>query len=88
MLRWHIKALEAAEDDREEPKEWEPPKDLNKAWSVWMLLSSTGWRHLLEEGGLLDQPESLMDDVAIVEWLSGIVEPLAKTGHKRRRGLE
>jgi hypothetical protein len=54
--------------------DWEPPRDLERAWAVWSLLESTGWRFLMAPGGLLDQPEALMGDVAVIAWLSSIVE--------------
>lgn len=65
-------------DDREEPEQWEPPLDLETAWSVWTLLKSMGWEFLPKEGGVLDQPEQLMQDVAKVEWLSSIIEPIVR----------
>ena len=76
LTRWHLKAKEAKEPDREEPGDWEPPLDIESAWAAWTLLTSTGWKHLLAEGGLLDQPEQLFQDVATIEWLSGLIEPM------------
>ena len=70
MLRWHQRRRKGPED----LDDWEPPGDLERAWAAWTLLESTGWRHLLMPGGLLDQPEALMGDVAIIAWLSSIVE--------------
>jgi hypothetical protein len=48
---------------------------MDVAWAVWCLQTSTGWKHQLEDGGLLDQPEALTHDIAIIEWLSSIVGP-------------
>ena len=76
--------MKALEPDREEPEDWSPPRDMDTAWAVWTLLESTGWRHLLVDGGLLDQPESLMEDVAVIAWLSGIVAPEIERQHKPR----
>lgn len=63
----------------EEPETWDPPIDLERAWSVWTLLSSTGWKHLPEAGGLLDQDELLMNDISIIEWLAGLIEPVVRS---------
>lgn len=59
--------------------DWEPPTNLDAAWTAWALLESTGWRHLLDPGGLLDQPEELMSDVALIAWLSSVVEKWIST---------
>jgi len=47
--------------------------NLDLAWLVWTLMEATGWKHLPLAGGLLDQPEALMDDLLTLSWLSGIV---------------
>ena len=39
-----------------------------------MLLESTGWKHLPYSGGLLDQPDRLMENVATIAWLSNILD--------------
>lgn len=73
-MKWHTARSKAREGDREEPDDWDPPVDLEHSWKVWTLLESTGWRHLPVEGGLLDQPELLLEDLAVISWLSSIVE--------------
>lgn len=77
-------SLDAQEPDQEEPEDWDPPINLETAWSVWTLLRSTGWKHLPNDGGLLQQDELLMRDVAIIEWLSSMVEPFVKENYLRR----
>lgn len=37
--------------------------DFDTAWRVWTQLEAVDWRMLPFAGGLLDQPEALMDDV-------------------------
>jgi hypothetical protein len=74
LLRWHQRRRK----DPVDLDDWTPPRDLEKAWTVWTLLESTGWRHLPMPGGLLDQPDALMSDVAIIAWLSAIVEKHVK----------
>jgi hypothetical protein len=52
------------------------------------LLKATGWKHLLVEGGLLQQPEALMEDVATIEWLSGIIEPMIAETYSPERTVD
>jgi hypothetical protein len=37
--------------------------DAERSWKVWTWMEATGGRHLPYPGGLMDQPESLMDDL-------------------------
>lgn len=76
MIRWHTAKKEALKGAREEPDDWDTPKDLEMAWGTWTLLEATGWRHLPFVGGLLDQPDVLMTDLATISWLSAIVEDI------------
>lgn len=73
LIRWHEWRIEAQRDPVD-LDDWTSPRNLEAAWSAWTLLESTGWRHLLDPGGLLDQPEGLMCDVALIAWLSSVVE--------------
>lgn len=82
LLRWHQRQRREPED----LDDWEPPRDLERAWVAWTLLESTGWRYLLTPGGLLDQPDALMSDVAIIAWLSSIVEKHVTTLGKKNAG--
>ena len=79
--------LEALEEDRDEPAEWEPPLDIETAWAAWCLLRGTGWNIPLVEGGLFDQPDGLMADVAIIEWLSGLLEPEIRRTYRPGRRI-
>jgi hypothetical protein len=36
------------------------------AWQMFTWLEACDWQHLPCEGGLLDQPEALMDDLATI----------------------
>ena len=48
--------------------------DPDLAWRTWALMETTGWRFLPIEGGLLDQPETLIDDLMTMAWLYGLIE--------------
>ncbi len=43
-------------------------------------MENTGWRHLPRAGGLLDQEDSLMEDLNIISWRKGIIKELLKHG--------
>jgi hypothetical protein len=45
--------------------------DAALAWDTWVLMEATGWKHLPHAGGLLDQPEALMDDLMTIAWVYG-----------------
>ena len=52
---------------------------LNKpefSWSAWKILESFGWEKLPYEGGLLDQPDWLMDDLMTISWRKGVVKDM------------
>jgi len=51
-----------------------------RSWSVWRMMENSGWRHLPREGGILDQEDSLMEDLLIISWRKGIVKELMKRG--------
>ena len=40
--------------------------DPELAWQAWTMIQATGWNFLPHAGGLLDQPESLMDDIMAI----------------------
>ena len=44
------------------------------AWHTWTLMQATGWTFLPYAGGLLDQPEALMDDIMTISLTSQIVK--------------
>jgi len=44
--------------------------DPDGAWYVWRLMEATGWRFLPYSGALLDQPESLIDDLMTISQAS------------------
>lgn len=37
--------------------------DLETSWQAWMRMEATGWKFMPYPGGLLDQPEWLMQDL-------------------------
>jgi len=44
------------------------------------MMENSGWKHLPREGGLLDQEDSLMEDLLIISWRKGIIKELMKRG--------
>lgn len=38
-------------------------EDLEEAWGAYTQMEATGWHHLPYAGGLLDQPELLMQNI-------------------------
>ena len=41
-------------------------------------MESFDWKFLPEPGGLLDQPEWLLDDLATIAWRKSVVEDMLK----------
>lgn len=74
LTEFHHRRLE---QDDEDPDDWRL-NDPDLAWRTWTLMQATGNRFLPCAGGLLDQPESLMDDLLTLSWLSGIIEKQIK----------
>lgn len=74
------KEAEEAQGEREEPEDWDPPNKLDLAWTVWVLLESTGWAHLPFQGGILEQPEAIMSDVSTIAWLASIIKDSVYNG--------
>jgi len=50
------------------------------AWNTWKLLEQTGWQWLPCDGGLLDQPEALFEDLLTIAWRKDRVEEMMKKG--------
>ncbi len=60
---WHRAQREdSADGDRPDVYLHDP----ELAWRAWTMIQATGWRFLPCPGGLLDQPESLMDDIMAI----------------------
>lgn len=69
LIRWHR--------DRERKGVTELPdglrfNDLESAWEVWRILNWIDWRWPPDV--ILRQPAALMDDIATLQWYSGIVK--------------
>ena len=77
LITW-IKAREP-----EDEPEWDV-NDLEISFEVWKLLEQTGWEHLPCEGGLLDQPAWLFEDLLVISWRKGRVEEMMKAAPKQR----
>lgn len=45
---------------------------------MWTLLETLDWKFLPFPGGLLEQEEWLMDDLAVIAWRRGIIDELTK----------
>jgi hypothetical protein len=41
-------------------------------------LESLDWKFLPEQGGILDQPEWLLEDLTTIAWYKGVVEEMLK----------
>jgi len=54
-------------------------KDAALSWQVFCWMEAMGWKFLPKEGGMLDQPEGLMEDLAQWVRLKGIVERQIKS---------
>lgn len=48
--------------------------DPEAAWQAWSLMEATDWRFLPRAGGLLDQPEALLEDILTLATLARAVE--------------
>jgi hypothetical protein len=59
------------EKDRGEDTDDWMLNDPSLAWDTWTLMEATGWKHLPHVGGLLDQPQALMDDLMTIAWVYG-----------------
>ncbi|MBZ0306929.1 MAG: hypothetical protein K8I82_12740 [Anaerolineae bacterium] len=51
-----------------------PPELEDTAFDTWLALRATDWKLLPESGGLLDQPEGLMQAVYTLSWLHQVCE--------------
>ncbi len=56
------------------------------AWRVWTMLEATEWRHLPQAGGLLDQDEALMSDLAAIGARSSIVRQMIEIEKQEQNG--
>jgi len=65
---WHVKSSDNSSE--EDLPDVFISNDLDLVWRLWVWAENTGWRHLPMAGGLLDQPESLMDDLMAVQFAS------------------
>jgi len=45
-----------------------------ESYDIWTMCESFGWRFLPHAGGLLDQPQWLVEDLMTLTWVSGLVE--------------
>ena len=65
IIRWYTDPFEGKDSDFPEVHEFET--DAVTAWAAWRMLQVTQWKHLLVEGGILNQPEALWHDVVMIE---------------------
>ena len=47
-------------------------------WEAWKLMQAFGWKFLPYEGGLMDQPETLMDDILAISSANEKVKEMLK----------
>ena len=50
------------------------------SFQVWEMMERTGWQYLPYDGGLLDQPEWLFEDLMVIAWRKGVVEKMMQKG--------
>lgn len=72
LILWHKRQDSPAVEEGEEDEEWRV-HDLEGAFKIWCLLQGLDWGHLPYGGGLLDQPEALMNDLVTISWRKGII---------------
>lgn len=72
MLAWLNRGKAPPGDD---PKDWDL-HDPEISWRVWNLLENLDWKFLPEEGGLLSQPDWLLEDLATIAWRRGRVKDM------------
>lgn len=77
MIRWHQREANA--------KRGQPAlpdgvffNDLEAAWEIWRMLRWIDWRWPPDV--LLNQPWALMEDIATLEWYSGVVKDTMVAG--------
>ena len=66
LARWHEEGKWGGGDDLPDVH----PHDLELAWRTWTLMEATGWRFLPSPGGLLQQSETIMDDIIAIAAVS------------------
>ena len=72
-------------DEELEDDEW----FLNRpelSWRIWCLVEAHGWEKLPFDGGLLDQPDWLMEDLATISWRKKIIEDMVKARGSTQTG--
>jgi hypothetical protein len=56
-------------------------ENIETAWRVWTFLDSIEWKHLPDPGGILDQDEHLMTDIATLARMSSLVREELKANN-------
>ena len=67
IILWYSDPYAGQDSDR---PEIELNTDLETAFLAWRHLTAISWKHLLVDGGILDQPEALWEDVIKLEALN------------------
>jgi hypothetical protein len=56
-------------------------EDPEFAWRLWRLMEGLDWNFLPYAGGLLDQPNWVIEMLLTVNWRKHLYEDLLKSGH-------
>lgn len=58
---------------------------MESSFAIWSMLDSLDWRYLPDPGGLLDQNEALMSDLATISYASQLVEIQLDSDEKKQK---
>jgi len=75
LVKWVTRKKQKHVDLDSENDDW----DLNKpqlSWRIWCLVESHGWEKLPFAGGLLDQPDWLLEDLSTISWRKQVIEDM------------
>jgi hypothetical protein len=55
-------------------------KEPKLSWRIWTFMDATDWKHLPDQGGVLDQDEGIIEDVTLLSYMSSLVRDELKGG--------
>jgi len=59
---------------------WDLNHEVVEVWNLWKMMEALDWRFLPSAGGMLDQPEALMEDLLTISWRRDVIESRRKAG--------
>jgi hypothetical protein len=75
MIRWCKNKDRALRGDYDDEDTWDV-SDPESMFMLWLLMDALEWKHLPDEGGLLDQDESIMNDLSTMTFVSQKVKSM------------